>query len=354
MRFSKPINQFVLGSVAFGVSFGIGLLLPQLPQQKFSQALRGGVITVLSTYAGVIIAKQNRLRQERQLRFHLYDEIQELEAEEVQLQQSLSAAAEIIQEVEARNYALQTESNHLLNRVSELHNQRNSLYQEIGYAQQQRQQLEKSLKQRQEQAQQLEKFSSEMTLSLTVRNSQIRELETRLKQLRGELNGLHKQISEKQKQRNQINQYLHNLASYKKQLESDFGGSQSQSPTLVQEKSQQSQPIVREQSESPESYLPPEWIDWREFERSLDEEQRSVLKAVVLRDEVALKEIADCQATMPEVLIESLNEKALQILGDTLFVNNGQSVLPEVYSEYAPSFFEPIQLSLKDFLYARG
>ena len=350
MRFSKPINQLVLGSVAFGVSFGIGLFV----LRNFREALLAGVITVPSTYAGVIIAKQNRLRQERQLRFHLYDEIQELEAEEVQLQQSLSAAAEIIQEVEARNYALQTESNHLLNRVSELHNQRNSLHQEIGYAQQQKQQLEKSLKQRQEQAQQLEKFSSEMTLSLTVRNSQIRELETRLKQLRGELDGLHKQISEKQKQRNQINQYLHNLASYKKQLESDFGGSQSQSPTLVQEKGQQSQPRVKEQSESLESYLPPEWLDWREFERSLDEEQRSVLKAIVLRDETALKEIADFQATMPEVLIESLNEKALQIVGDTLFVNSGKSVLPEVYNEYASSFFEPIQLSLKDFLYAHG
>ncbi|MGB3695636.1 MAG: tellurite resistance TerB C-terminal domain-containing protein [Spirulinaceae cyanobacterium] len=347
MRFSKPVNQLVLGSVAFGVSFGLGLFL----QRDFAKALLTGIITVPSAYLGVIIAKQNRIRQEKQLRFHLYDEIQELEAEEVQIQQSLSAATEIIQEVEARNYALHTESNHLLSRVSELHNQRNTLYQELGYIQQQKQELETSLRQRQEQVQQLEKLGSEMTLSLTVRNGQIRELENRLNQSRGELERLRKQISEKQKQRNQINEYLHNLASYKKQLESGFNSPQTQTQTLVQEKEPQSQPIIKEEPENRESYIPKEWLEWQEFNLSLNEEQRSVFKAIVSGDEVALRQIADRQATMPEVLIESLNERALQVLGDTLFINSNKSFLPEVYSEYTASFFEPIQLSLKDFLY---
>ncbi|HEY9742041.1 MAG TPA: tellurite resistance TerB C-terminal domain-containing protein, partial [Coleofasciculaceae cyanobacterium] len=64
----------------------------------------------------------------------------------------------------------------------------------------------------------------------------------------------------------------------------------------------------------------------------------------------ALKKIADKKATMPEVLIESINEKAIHSFGDTLFMSGSASVIPEVYEEYIPIFVKPITIYFKDLL----
>ena len=53
---------------------------------------------------------------------------------------------------------------------------------------------------------------------------------------------------------------------------------------------------------------------------------------------------------MTEVLIEAINETALNIFGDTLFVSNGSAILPDIYEDYASIFQDPIPLYFKDLL----
>jgi WD40 repeat protein len=53
---------------------------------------------------------------------------------------------------------------------------------------------------------------------------------------------------------------------------------------------------------------------------------------------------------MPEVLIESINENALNIVGDTILVGGGTSGIPEIYEDYTSIFLEPISIYFKDLL----
>ncbi|MDY7016358.1 MAG: hypothetical protein SVX43_22720, partial [Cyanobacteriota bacterium] len=57
--------------------------------------------------------------------------------------------------------------------------------------------------------------------------------------------------------------------------------------------------------------------------------------------------IADRCTTMPGVLIESLNERALGILGDTLFIGSSDSIIPEFHEEYAQILAQSLQIELK-------
>ncbi len=73
-------------------------------------------------------------------------------------------------------------------------------------------------------------------------------------------------------------------------------------------------------------------------------------KAILEKDAATLKRIADKKSTMPEVLIESINEIALNTFGDTLLVSGGISVLPEIHEAHSYIFTEPIILYFKDLL----
>ena len=88
MQSIRVANQILLGSVAFGVSFILGLGM----NRDISKALLTGIITVPAAYAGVFIAEKRRISQEKLLRSYLHNQIQELEAEEAQLYHSLASA----------------------------------------------------------------------------------------------------------------------------------------------------------------------------------------------------------------------------------------------------------------------
>jgi chromosome segregation ATPase len=169
MQSTKVVNRMLLGSIAFSVSFGLGLLA----NRDLSKALLTGVITVPATYVGAAVAGKRRINQEKQIRASLQNQIEELEEEEIQIHQSLFAATVTRQEVEASINALQGERSQLLNRVSELHSQRNELYQEISTFQKQKQQLEVEFYNLQTQVQQFESQQVDLNLSVSVKTTQV-------------------------------------------------------------------------------------------------------------------------------------------------------------------------------------
>jgi septal ring factor EnvC (AmiA/AmiB activator) len=78
--------------------------------------------------------------------------------------------------------------------------------------------------------------------------------------------------------------------------------------------------------------LPDEWAEFRE--QILDREFL-ILKAIAEQDNpsTAIKKIAEENLTMPEVLIDSINERAMDTIGD-LIIEPGLSSTPSIREEY--------------------
>ena len=63
-----------------------------------------------------------------------------------------------------------------------------------------------------------------------------------------------------------------------------------------------------------------------------------------------IKKIADQQATMPQVLIENINQKALKLMKDTPFINNENTLVPRIHDEYSSIFQELLVIKFLDTL----
>lgn len=224
MQSARVVNWVVLGSVTFVVSLILGLLLNR------DKVILTGAIAVSAGYVGAVIAEKRRINQGKRLRGSLENEIQVLEAEEIQLLESLSAATATRQEVEASINALQAERSQLLNRVSELHDQRSKIHQELTYLQQQKQQQEEDFYHLQAQVQQLEEQQFELSQSLSTKISQIQQTEAHSKRLLVEQEQLQHQITQKQQQQEQLNQELLTLELRKQ----DLGGEAYDLQTQIQ------------------------------------------------------------------------------------------------------------------------
>jgi chromosome segregation ATPase len=423
MQSTKVVNHILLGSVAFSISVGLGLIA----SRDLNRALVTGIITIPAACTGAAIAGKRRINQEKWIKGSLLNQIQELEEEEHQLYQSLYAATATRQQIEASITALQSERTHLLNRVSELHHQRNELYQEISTFQKQKQQQEAVLYNLQTQVHQLETQQADVNLSISVKSLQIQQIEARIKTLRCELDRLQLQIQEKQNYQKQLNQDLTSLESQKqdlggevydiqthiqvlqqrqeelnevlfplqlqkrevevsltplqaklKQLQSQISEKQKQQARLDQEvatlasRKQQLEATFKtlqtqihsleikqlELSQSSNQllkngipqWLPEEWQEWLEFTQKLSEDEQKAFKAILEQDAAELKRIADKKSIMLQVLIDSINDKALETFGDTLFISGLGLTVPQVHEEYSSIFLEPLMVYFKDLL----
>lgn len=423
MQSIKVVNRILLGSVAFSVSFLLGLLM----NRDINKALLTGVITVPATYAGVTIAEKRRISQEKLLRGSLQNQIQELLEEENQLYQSLASATATRQEVEASINALQGERSQLLNRVSDLHIQRNELYRELSDFQKQKQQQETEFYTLQTQIQRLERQQIELEQSLSAKTFQLNQTESRANQLKKEIERLQKQISHKKQQKEQLHPDLITLENQKRNLEGEAYDLHTQIQVLQQRQEQLNQVLapLQEQQQQVEvslmagkakldqllsqisekrkqqkkldrdlanlgnrkqqleaecqslqtqiqifapqntvipqtlaqtlgstllQVIPEEWHEGLEFAQQLSQDEQKAFKAILEQDSVAFKRIADESLTMPEVLIESLNEKAINTFGDTLLVSDSASISPEIQEDYSPVFGDSITLYFRDLL----
>lgn len=423
MRSAKVVNQILVGSIAFGASFVLGLM----QNRDLNKALLTGGITGFVTFVGAAMVDNRRTQHQLLLTASLEDDIQELEVEETHLWQSLHAASMKKQQVEASINALQSERSRLLIRVAELHHQRNILHQELTRFQRQRQQQEEEFQILQSQVQQFEKQQTELSQSLSAKIFQIQQTETHLNRLleeyqhlqsqhsgqpnqqvqinqdlttleshkqhlggevydlqtqikvleqrREELNqsllslqlqkasietnltseqaglkALQKQVSQNQKQQKNLIQDITTLEGRKQQLEADYRILQTQVRSLEKQKTKWLHAPTEDFAGDIARVLPQEWCEWLEFVQQLSDDERKALKAILEQDEAALKKIADKTSTMPQVLIDAINNRALETFGDTLFVSNGNLTVPEVHEEYSSIFVEPIEVYFKDLL----
>ncbi len=323
-------NWLLQGAIALSLGSMAGWLF----LGGFGTGLQVGLIALLTGYVSALVAAIQRRKYEQRLRHSLRYQIDLLLEKRHHLQQALSVTATNQQELAASVGALQNERAQLLASVSELYGRRRQLLQDLA-----RLECPSGEAAPSPPPSARDRELGQIAFSKTI---QIQQLEVRLAELRAEYDRLQAQAAglgtvaapsgegpegANRRSRPKSRGKVDALSDYaqKKQLV--------ERPSAPESSLRLSQLTIPDLQQVDPEALPQEW---RDFANVLSADERAAIAAILARDEAALKGLADRQATMPEVLVETLNENALTVLGDTLFITTGGTVVPEIHAEYVP------------------
>ncbi|MEC4805785.1 MAG: hypothetical protein SAJ12_12180 [Jaaginema sp. PMC 1079.18] len=355
------LHTFIFSLISFGLSGVLTLLLTQ----NLGVAVLIGILTAVLSAVNSLVGIKKYRQHEKFLRNSLRSQIQQLESEENQLYQSLYETRSTQEQLEASITALNKECRQLIDRVAELHQQRNNLYQDTLTLQQQKERHESTFQQLQNQAKLIEQSKTEVKHSLEITKTQFQQLKSQVNTLQIDAERLQLQITNRKEQYETLEAEIDKLTQEKQSQETAIAQLQQDIDNLLQQRSQinsdrPTHPTLENGDRAVEinlddiisisMALPPEWKEWLQFAQQLKAEDRLTFNAILERDAATLKKLADERATMPQVLVESLNENALEVIGDTLFVPTDNKLLPQVHEEYAHLLLNAIELKFKDFL----
>jgi myosin heavy subunit len=409
-------NRFLLGIVAFGISFGLSLALTW----NFGKALIIGLITLTVTYAALFVEQKQRNYEMLAKRDSLHRRIRELEG----LKSRMLAE---IKHLESHHALLYQESNNLQNQVIERRHQRDVLNRELSSFIVEKKQLEAQINYLQNEINNLESTQAELNKSLSAIQADKRRCELNLNVSKAEINQLQTQISELQQQKQELESNITLLERLKPQLEEKLyqmridiqqmeaeekrhhqilSTQNLEKQTLEANLDELRQQIAQQQLELQQlqeqvsllqderdnlqsqvwellqqtqvldsnNFLQPEQEkdadsfpfselvepledtnstteiaeilpeDWVKFVEQLPNPEMQVLKAILEQENpyTVIKKIAEDNITMPNLLIDSLNERANNILGE-LIVDPGLE-RPEIYPEHTSNLKRAIAL----------
>ncbi|MBX9257729.1 hypothetical protein H1Q63_28035 [Desmonostoc muscorum CCALA 125] len=400
-------NRFILGIVAFSVSFGLSLV----PNWDFNKAFLTGIITAFIIYGAALFVDKRRRNYEMFVLGSLRKRIKEMEGLKARIVREIN-------QIEEHHNLLYAESKQLQNQVTENRSQRDSLHREVRTFAGQKKQLETEINSLQIELNNLEKNQVELNDAFSLLAAEKRRLESNCNVSRAEITQLQSQISELQQQQQEIESNLTLLGRLKPQLEEKLyelriaiqeleikvnkenqllvatiterekiqallNSSQTQIATqkeelqqlqgqvsLLQEERDLLQNQVWELLQQAETFNPEPLSDnsteddlelfpfteiiessatidslevdtsehipeeWTNFLENLPGYELQVLKAIVEQDntKAAIKKIAEANITMPNLLIDSINERANDTIGELII--DSDSEIPEVYQEY--------------------
>ncbi|MDF5724249.1 MAG: tellurite resistance TerB C-terminal domain-containing protein [Rhizonema sp. PD37] len=398
-------NRFMIGIVAFGVSFVLSFFL----SWNFNQALITGITTVPATYLAAFFVDKRRKNYEMLILDSLRNRIREIEVFK-------SRILVDINKLEGHKFLLHQESNNLQSQLVERRNQRDSLNRELNYFVIEKKQLKTEITNLHIELIELEKTKVELHKSFSNLTSEKRRLDLNYNVSRSEISKLQNQISELQQQKQELESSLTLLNRLKPQLEeklhqmrvevqklenqeeqqnqllldklaerenietylnclkiqivdkeTEFGQLQEQFALLQNERDQlqsqvwellhQMETLTQEtlHNNFPEddvevfpfldlieslelspSAVKPEMLpeEWNNFFESLPSYEIQVLKAILEQDRpnATIKKIAEEHISMPNLLIDSINERANDIIGELLVDPSSDS--PTIYQEH--------------------
>jgi chromosome segregation ATPase len=406
MQSAMASNRFILGIVAFGISFGLSLALTW----NFGKSLIIGLITLIVTYSALFVEQQQRNHEMLARRDSLHRRIRELEG----LKSRMLAE---INQLEAHHALLYQESNKFQNQVVERRNQRDILNRELSSFIIEKKQLESQINYLQDEISNLESTKTEINKSFSNLNAEKRRLELNYNVSKAEINQLQTQISQLQQQKQELESNLVLLGRLKPQLEEKLYQMRVKIHELETEEKRLSQILIdgKNETENVESNLnslrtqvaehetqlhhlqeqvvllqderdnlqsqvwellqqtevlhhdslleqgqeeevdlfpfaeiiepvennnssseiveiiPEEWV---KFIEKLPAHEIQVLKAIIEQENpyTAIKKIAEDNITMPNLLIDSINERANDTLGE-LIIDPSLDV-PQIYAEH--------------------
>jgi len=398
MQSAMISNRFMIGIVAFGVSFGLSLVL----SWNFNQAFLTGVITVPATYLAALFVDKRRRDHEMLVLDSLQRRIKELEGMKFRIISEIN-------QVETHSALLYAESSKLQNQVAERRNQRESLNRDLSTFLGEKKQLEAEISYRKIEIRNLERNQVELNNSCSVLTAEKRrlelncnisrveitqlqtrinelleqkqeleskltllnrlkpQLEEKLYELRGKIQELENQenkqnkllldkISERENIESSLN-YLHNSLT---EQQTELKDLQEQVVLLQQERDQLQSQILEllQQMETLNLELIPDFTqevdllpfsdlidslieqpknipeEWTKLLEQLPGYEFQVLKAMIEQENpnFALKKIAEENITMPHLLVDSINERANDTIGELIIDPCSQPL--KIYQEH--------------------
>ncbi|MGK7935766.1 MAG: hypothetical protein AB4206_08185 [Xenococcaceae cyanobacterium] len=224
MESSKSnISKIILSSVAFGAaSFGIGMLVSK---NNVGTAFATGAIGGTASATGALVTGRKKEEDNNSSESHS-NQIQELQAQEKQLQESIAEKATKKNEVEVGINSLHAEHQQLVEEIANLNTQKQKLETEysdwnikVQESEQKQQQLNQDLFSLETQKQELKQEQEHLNHNLTSLQEQKQELETTLTTKQTELEQKISDISQSQQQQEEIERAHHTLKSQVEELE---------------------------------------------------------------------------------------------------------------------------------------
>jgi len=393
-------NRFLLGIVAFSVSFGLSLV----PNWDFGKAFITGIITVLATYTAALFVDKRRRHHEMLVLVTLRKRIKEQEALKARIFRE-------IKQIEEHRSLLYAESQQLQNQIAESRNQRDSLHRELGNFAGKKKQLETETNNLKNTIQTLEQTSTELSTACSNFTAEKRRLELQNNVARAEIAQLQAQIEELQQEKAEIDNNVTLLGRLKPQLEEKMyelrmeiqeleivvnqqnqllANTRAERDKITNSLDDLNQQVLEKQSEIQQlngqipilqgerdllqsqvwellqqtetlnledvpAHTPAEEIDvfpfadliapsedtnedlpeeWTNLLERLPGHEIEVLKAIIQENnpKAAIKQIAEANITMPNLLIDSINDRANDTIGE-LIIEPGEDI-PEVYQEH--------------------
>jgi archaellum component FlaC len=288
----------------------------------------------------------------------------------LEMEKVLAEATATRQKIEANVRSLQTELNQLQSRVEQQKQSRDQLVKELSDLERQKRKLQTESSGLQKDVDQLKRRQQELDQSIAQAQAKKQEIETgahplhaamqqmqaQVSSLQNELGRLENQVSDRQRQKVDLEQQLATLRNQLSQLQSQThssspatngsNGNGNSTPTRPAEKAklvEKPKPPSKPAPEPVRPVVPAESLfspsnptttavaepakpdkaadleeGWEEFLLSLPEYEFLVLKAIAEQSNPAgfIKKIAEDNLTMPELLIDSINERALDTVGD--------------------------------------
>lgn len=412
-------NRILLGSAAFGLSFGLSFLA----EQNLRRSLMIGLIAP-AAYASTVAVEDRQRRSVRLKAQTDVGQLQEFEQQRLALSQSLVSAAAEKQQAETSLSYLQTQIEQIQTQIHAQQQQEQTLTQAIATLEGRKQQLEVSFQQLQARVTDLATQEREIQQAIASSTQERQTLAVEVAQLTQEFGQLQAQLTGVTEQKLQLSNEVAALQTTRQLLESQAADLQTQIQTL--ERSRQAlneslsaistndlQPIkseiqalsstftnqkfeleavlegllievrnrlaeatetgtiesrgsvllpqpelptveelepaeeeigpqdlvlvpqpelqiIEEREASEETFLTP---NWHALINQLSDSEYWALEAILRRDAEALKQIADAALTMPQMLIEAINEKANEIVHDLIFETGTSSFIPPLYDE---------------------
>lgn len=285
------INLSLFCQVVLGASF----LFSFIVNQNWQSALGGSLVALISGFLGLVAVGRQQMNRQRKVITVLENNIFYLQESEQQMQESLAQVAHHHRQVENHTRFLQTELGKLQSNISAQKNYKEQLNAELLNLDHHHRRLEEDAQQGKTKIVQLEK--QRLNLEMVVNS-----LSDRQKQVELEIDGLEQDVEVMQEFKLQLEAQLTNLEDKIQELESPLG--------VI---TPAPDPIVPSQS----SQLPREW---QEFASRLTAIEIEILQAIAEQNNpnALLKKISQAEITMPELLIDGINELALSTINDLI------------------------------------
>ena len=264
-------NRYILGIVAFSVSFGITLV----PNWDVNQALITGIITTLSTYAAALFTDKRRSNYEMLILTSHRKQIREMEGLKHRIVKEIN-------QIEQHRNLLYVEWQKLENQILDGRHQRNNIHRDLGIFAGQKKQLETESMKLTAEIDNLEQSKAELHHAFSLLTTEKRRLELNCNTHKAEIVQIQSQISELQQEKQELESSISLLGRLKPQLEEKMYELRIEIQELETQTNQQQQ-LLAESLNHLESKITAKQSELQQIESqvSLLQEERDLLQSQV-------------------------------------------------------------------------